>query len=249
MTRKNWCSSTGSSAGEAPSTVAVEPLMAASGVRSSWPIMPRNSVRRRSSSSSGARSCMVTTTEATVPSSAWIGVALTRMDTLCPSGTESTISSARTVPASLISSARTNSFRASSRPSPNRQVAVSSSASTGRPGSRKGSMSRSASRLDDTGRPVRASTTITPTGVVSIRASRSARARCSCWWVWRAGLNGSNATQLPRVRLWTAAHQAGASATSLPPTDDLHVWRLNLHPIAARSCPRPWSMYAGCPVS
>ena len=40
---------------------------------------------------------MVTTTDATAPSSAWIGVALIRVLTLRPSGTESTTSSARTV--------------------------------------------------------------------------------------------------------------------------------------------------------
>jgi len=63
-----------------------------------------------------------------------------------------------------------------------RQVTSSGSAPAGRSGARRGSMSRSASRFDDTGRPVRASMTITPTGVVSISASRSARARRSCWW-------------------------------------------------------------------
>ena len=41
---------------------------------------------------------------------------------------------------------------------------------------------RRTSRLADTGRPVLASNTTTPTGEVSTRASRSARARCSARW-------------------------------------------------------------------
>ena len=48
--------------------------MEVSGARSSWLTMPRNSARNRSSSSSGARSCMVTTTDSTSPSSDRIGV-------------------------------------------------------------------------------------------------------------------------------------------------------------------------------
>ena len=44
---------------------------------------------------------------------------------------------------------------------------------------RRPSTIRFASRLNDTGRPVRASRTTTPTGEVSTKASRSARARCS----------------------------------------------------------------------
>ena len=42
---------------------------------------------------------------------------------------------------------------------------------------------RRTSRLNDSGAPVRASRTATPTGEVSTRPSRSARARCSPWWV------------------------------------------------------------------
>ena len=62
MMRKNCCVSAAPKPPVAPSTVAVEPLIAASGVRSSWLTMPRNSARIRSSSSIGARSCRVTTT-------------------------------------------------------------------------------------------------------------------------------------------------------------------------------------------
>ena len=60
MMRKNWSSSAWGGTGTAPSTVAVEPLIEVSGARSSWLTIPRNSARCRSSSSSGARSCMVT---------------------------------------------------------------------------------------------------------------------------------------------------------------------------------------------
>ena len=97
MMRKNSRISAGSSSGVVLSTVATEPLMEVSGARSSWLTMLRNSARSRSSSSSGARSCMVTTTDSSAPSAAWIGVELTSVVTLRPSGTESSISSARTV--------------------------------------------------------------------------------------------------------------------------------------------------------
>ena len=50
-----------------PSTVAAEPLIAVSGVRSSWLTMPRNSARSRSSSSSGVMSWMVAATEMISP--------------------------------------------------------------------------------------------------------------------------------------------------------------------------------------
>ena len=86
MMRKNWRVVAGSEAGEAPSAVAAEPLMEVSGTRSSWLTMPRNSARSRSSSSSGAKSCKVTTTDSTAPSSERIGVALTSVVTLRPSG-------------------------------------------------------------------------------------------------------------------------------------------------------------------
>ena len=98
MMRKNCTISAGSRPGEAPSTVAAEPLIEVSGARSSWLTMPRNSARSRSSSWSGAMSCMVTTSDSTAPSTERIGVALTRAVALLPPGTESTTSSARTVP-------------------------------------------------------------------------------------------------------------------------------------------------------
>ena len=71
MIRKNCWISAGPKSRAARSTVAAEPLMAASGVRNSWLTISRNSARTRSSSRSGAMSCMVTTTEATAPFSAW----------------------------------------------------------------------------------------------------------------------------------------------------------------------------------
>ena len=63
---------------------------------------------------------MVTTTDATAPSSAWIGVALTSVVTLRPSGTESAISSARTVSPPLSAPASGSWSRAISRPSARR---------------------------------------------------------------------------------------------------------------------------------
>ena len=153
--------------------------MAASGVRSSWPTRLRNSVRIRSISSSGARSCMVTTTDATQPSSAGIGVALISVLTLRPSGTESATSSARTVSPVPRYCAMGNSASELSRPSARLKVITSRSCSGGSPAVRSPSTIRRASRLNDTGRPLFASNTTTPTGEVSTRASRSARARRS----------------------------------------------------------------------
>ena len=159
--------------------MAVEPLMEVSGARSSWLTMPRNSARNRSSSSSDARSCRVTTIDTAVPSAERMGVALTSSVTLRPSGTESTTSSARTVSAPLITRVIGNSASATSRPSENRHVSAPSSCSGEEPGVLSLPASRRASRLNDTGWPVAASKTATPTGEVSTRASRSARARCS----------------------------------------------------------------------
>ena len=139
--------------------------------------MPRNSARCRSNASSGARSCMVTTTDTTSSSSERIGVTLTSVRTLRPSGTESSISSARIVVALSSCWARGYSSRENSRPSWCRHVITSSSCSVGRPGVRSPSAIRRASRLNETARPVPASKTTTPTGEVSTRASRSARAR------------------------------------------------------------------------
>ena len=63
------------------SSVVAEPLMAVSGSRSPR-LRPRNSVRSRSISSSGASSCKVTTIERMAAPSARIGVALIRVRTL-----------------------------------------------------------------------------------------------------------------------------------------------------------------------
>ena len=179
MTRKNCSISAGSAAGEAPSTVAVEPLIEMSGVRSSWLTIPRNSARSRSISASGARSCRVTTTDSTVPSAERIGVELTSVVTLRPSGTDSVISSPRTVSPLLSCCASGISLMATSRPSARRHVTRSSSCSGERSGRRRSPTIRSASRLNDTGLPVPPSKTTTPTGEVSISVSRSARARRS----------------------------------------------------------------------
>ena len=122
---------------------------------------------------------MVTTMETTAPSSAWIGVALTNVVTRRPSGTESTISSARTVVALRSACGREDASMEISRPSARRQDRTSSSCSGERPGRHSPPTIRFASRLSETGWPVRASKTTTPTGEVSTRASRSARARCS----------------------------------------------------------------------
>ena len=97
MMRWNSRISAGSSSAASSSSASAEPLMAISGARSSWLTRPRNSVRIRSISSSGARSCMVTTTDPIASPSPRIGVALISVLTLRPSGTESTTSSARTV--------------------------------------------------------------------------------------------------------------------------------------------------------
>ena len=183
MTRKNWRVSARSGAREAPSTAVAEPLTALSGVRSSWLTMDRNSARWRSSSSSGARSCSVTTIDSTAPSAERIGVALTSVVTRRPSGTDSVISSARTVSALLICCAIGNSARGTSRPSPRRQVTTPSSSSSAFSGMRSGSTIRRASRLNDTSLPLPPSKTTTPTGQVSTRASRSALARRSAWCV------------------------------------------------------------------
>ena len=145
-------------------------------MRSSWLTMPRNSARSRSCSSSGFMSWSVTTKEASSPSSARIGVALSRMVTLRPSGTRSTISSARTVSPSLNSSGSDSSARETSRPSARTQVSTLRRSSAGWSPSRSSSTTRSASRLKETGAPVRASKTATPTGEVLTSVSRSARA-------------------------------------------------------------------------
>ena len=106
-------------------------------------------------------------------------MALTRVVTDRPSGTWITISSARTVSPVLSAWARGNSSRDISRPSARRKVSTSKSCSTEPPGVRRSPRIRRVSRLIDTGAPVLASKTTTPTGEVLIRVSRSALARRS----------------------------------------------------------------------
>ena len=179
MILKNWVISAESSSEAASSRVSTDPLMAARGVRSSWLTMPRNSARSRSRSSCGVMSCRVTTTDSTSPSSERMGVALTRVVTLLPSGGCRTISSARTVSPVLSPWARGNSSRETSRLSARRKVSTSRSCSADPPGAHRSLTILLASRLIDTGFPVLASKTRTPTGVVFTRVSRSALARCS----------------------------------------------------------------------
>ena len=183
MMRKNWSSSAWGGTGTAPSTVAVEPLIEVRGARSSWLTMPRNSARCRSSASSGARSCRVTTTETTAPPSARMGVTLRSVRTLRPSGTDSSTSSARIVVAPSSCRARGSPSRENARPSACRHVITSSNCSGGQPGVRSPSTRRRASRLNETGWPVAASNTTTPTGEVSMSAARSARARSTSRYV------------------------------------------------------------------
>ena len=108
-----------------------------------------------------------------------MGVALMRTVTLRPPGTEMTISSARTVSPVPRARARGKSLRETSRPSARRKLTTSRSCSAAWSGSRRPSTIRMASRLKDSGVPVRASKTTTPTGEVLTRVSRSFRARCS----------------------------------------------------------------------
>ncbi len=106
-------------------------------------------------------------------------MALSRTVTLRPSGTRRTSSSARTVSPALNASTRLNSSRETSRPSERRKVSTSSSCSGDWSSSRRPSTMRVASRLKETGAPVPASKTTTPTGEVSTSVSRSVRARRS----------------------------------------------------------------------
>ena len=222
MTRKNCSTSAGSSAWEAPSTVVVEPLMAASGVRSSWLTMPRNSDRSRSTSSSGARSCMVTTTDTTSPSPERIGVTLMSVRTLRPSGTESTTSSARIGVAPPSTSARGSSASETSRPSAKRHDSTSSSSSAGRSGACSPSTMRRSSRLSETGRAVLASSTATPTGEVSTRASRSPRARCSS--VCARALATAVAAWAANSASTSSSSAVNSSASSFPARKKWPTW-------------------------
>ena len=179
MIRKNWSISAGSRSDAASSRVVAEPLMVESGVRSSWLTMPRNSARSRSISSSGVRSCNVTTTDSTSPCSERMGVALTRVATDRPSGAWITISSARTASPVLSAWARGNSARETSRPSARRKLSTSRSCSAEPPGIHRPLTILLASRLIEVSAPVPASNTRTPTGEVLTRASRPVLARRS----------------------------------------------------------------------
>ena len=181
MIRKSWRVTAGSRSAADPSAVAAEPLIEVRGVRSSWLTVARNSARSRSSSSTVAMSCMVTTKDSTVPSSERMGVALSSMVTLRPSGTWKTNSSARTVSPMLSSSAIGNSLSETSRPSARTKVITSRRSSGDWSGSRRLSTILRASRLKDLGSPVSASKTTTPTGEVSIRVSKSVLACRSSW--------------------------------------------------------------------
>ena len=187
--------------------------MEVSGVLSSWLTMPRNSARSRSSSSRGVRSCRVTTTDSVSPSSERMGVALTRVVTLRPSGAWRTISSARTVSLVLSAWARGNSSRETSRPSARRKVSASSSCSAEPPGAHRSLTIRLASRLIDVRPPVLASNTRTPTGEVSIRVSRSVLARCSSRYL-RALAMTSAAWEANITRV---SSSSGVNSTSFSP--------------------------------
>ena len=234
MMRWNSRISAGSSAAASSISVVAEPLMAASGSRSSWPTRPRNSVRSRSISSSGARSWTAITTDPMAPSSARIGVALTSARTLRPSGTESTTSSPTIVSPVCSSSATGYSLKLTSLPSERRNDITSRSCSCGRPGGRRLSAIRRASRLTDTARPLAASNTTTPTGEVSTRASRSARARRSSRWV-RA------------LTIAAAAWEANSVSTSSSPSVNASPSALSARKKLPTSAPRwrigvPWKV-------
>ena len=179
MMRKNCCTTARSRGGEAPIAVVADPLMEANGARSSWLTMPRNSARKRSNSSMGAKSCTVMTMDSIVPSLEWIGAAFINVVTLRPSGTWSTVSLARIFEASLNTWTTECSSSEITHPSGRRNVIISSSSSTGWPGVTNPWRIRFISWLYETGLPDLASKTATPTGEMSTKASRSARTRCS----------------------------------------------------------------------
>ena len=179
MMRRNWRSSAGSRSSAASIIVVAEPRIVVSGVRSSWLTMPRNSARSRSMSSSADMSWNTNTYDSISPPAARTGAAFSSTVTLRPSGTPSTISSARTVSPVASPSASGSSASDTSRPSARRMVSTSSSCSGGWSAPRMLSMTRRASRFTVIGRAVRASSTATPTGEVSISVSRPVRARCS----------------------------------------------------------------------
>ena len=221
MIRWNWRISAGCMPEYSSSSADTEPLTVARGVRSSWLTIARNSARSRSISSSAVRSCRVTTKLSTSPSSDHMGVAFISAVTLLPSGTWKTTSSARTVSPALSASATESSCRETSRPSARRIVITSRRCSGGRSGVRRASIILTASRLNDTGAPVFASKTATPTGDVSISASRSFLARCSSRYLralamtiaaWEANISRVSSSS------WLNSAPRSFSATKMLPT-------------------------------
>ena len=120
--RTSWVASAASRTGSDSSSVAAEPLTATSGARSSSLTRPKKSARSRSSSSSDVMSCMVTTTDSTLPSSERTGVALISTVIDCPPGRARTICSARAVSPVPRACARGTSASETSRPSARRTV-------------------------------------------------------------------------------------------------------------------------------
>ena len=156
--------------------------MLVSGVRSSWPTMPKNSVRSRSRSASGPMSCTGTTTESAASPSVVIGVALTKVVSLRSPGNSATISSARTASPVRSSLGTGSSLGGISRPSELQNVAEANMSFTGEPGELKSPAIRRASRFADTNSLVSASNTRTPTAAESTSASKWALARRSSRW-------------------------------------------------------------------
>ena len=179
MILKNWAISAGSSEDSPCNRVVTDPLMAASGKRSSWPITPKNSERSRSASASGVRSCTATTTDSTAPSTERIGVAFTNTTMLRPSGNSTVISSSRTVSPKFSKSSTERPPSKTPRPSARRKVPASIKSWRELIDKPKSPHSRLATWLTDVTAPVAASNTNTLIGAVFTSASRSARARCS----------------------------------------------------------------------
>ena len=207
--RRYWRSSSRSASRRSSSAVEAEPRIAASGALSSWLTSSRNSARERSSASNGARSWSVTTSRSTAPSAGPIGVASSSVRTLLPPGTEISTSSARTV------SAWPRSASVTSRPSPRRHTSASRSHCRERSSSfsSSGASRRRASRLSESGAPLAASNTATPTGQVSTSASRSARARCSS----RCARALASADAACCANSTSIASSASAKPPALPP--------------------------------
>ena len=177
MMRMNCTTSAESRALNDSSRVSADPLMEVRGARSSWLTIPRNSARSLSSSFRDVMSCRVTTTVSnSLSSSERDGVALTRTVIDRPSGTLRTISSARTVSPALSAWAMDRSSMDISLPSARRSVRFSRNPCGDWSGFHTLPRILLVSRLKEIGAPVRAWKTATPTGEVSISASRRALA-------------------------------------------------------------------------